>query len=143
MSHFLIYADGGARGNPGPAAIGVVIADKNGKVIEEISEYIGTTTNNQAEYQAVIAGLAKVILENRQDEDLSVICFLDSQLISEQLSGRYKIKNEGLKPLFWQTRELILRLKGRIDFQYIPRSQNKRADQLVNLALNKQNAKTN
>lgn len=145
-----IYSDGGARGNPGDAAIGCVIQNANCKnpfrhsndnakcKIFKISKYIGEATNNQAEYKAVIAALS-YIQENQGDfsEDLEIECFLDSKLVVEQLNQNYKLKNEGLKPLFWQARDLILKLGGKVSFQYIPREQNQEADRLVNEALDR------
>lgn len=137
-----IFSDGGARGNPGPAAIGVVIEirdkEKEKSDIKKISEFIGTATNNQAEYQAVIAALT-FIKENKKDfsGDIEIECFLDSKLVVEQLNQNYKLKNEGLKPLFYQIRDLVMQLGGKVTFKYIPREQNKEADRLVNLAIDK------
>jgi len=142
----IIYSDGGARGNPGPAGIGVVIKTQNSNVktqnLVELSKYIGITTNNQAEYQAVIealkwlSNLSKPIPgmgENGQEDNTLEVEFrLDSQLVVEQLNQRYKLKNEGLKPLFWQIRDLMMQLGGKVTFKFIPREQNKEADKLVN-----------
>lgn len=129
-----IFTDGGSRGNPGPAAIGGVIKydDKQ----HDFAECIGETTNNQAEYQAILFAL-NWVKENTVD-DIEVNCFLDSQLVVEQLKGNYKMKNEGLKPLFWEIREIIMDLGGKVGFTHIPREQNKDADALVNMALDKQ-----
>lgn len=151
MGKILIYSDGGARGNPGPAGIGVVIkspAEDGSPKSEVISKYIGNATNNQAEYRAVIEALKWVKEKHPSNrftatsevvagkvEDLEIECFLDSQLIVEQLNQRYKIKNEGLKPLFWQIRDLVMALGGKVTFKYIPREQNKEADKLVNQAI--------
>lgn len=129
-----IFTDGGSRGNPGPAAIGGVIK-YDGKQ-HDFAEYIGETTNNQAEYQAILFAL-NWVKENTVD-DIEVNCFLDSQLVVEQLKGNYKMKNEGLKPLFWEIREIIMDLGGKVSFTHIPREQNKDADALVNMALDKQ-----
>lgn len=144
MQKFIIYSDGGARGNPGPAAYGFVIKvkTKNEKVktIAKISEYIRETTNNQAEYRGVTAALEKIIkLLNGQiaKEKPIINIFLDSQLIVEQMNGNYKVKNEGLKPLFWKIRELIMELGGNVSFEYIPREENEEADKLVNEAIDK------
>jgi len=148
-----IYTDGGARGNPGPAGIGAIIQISNLKSQneEKISKYIGTATNNQAEYRAVIEALkwikenliqpktTSAVVSNR----LGIECFLDSELIVEQLNQRYKIKNEGLKPLFWEIRDLVMALGGKVTFKYIPREQNQEADKLVNLALDKEAKKSN
>jgi len=140
MQTLLINTDGGARGNPGPAGIGIVIKyeDKKSKKYEvkEISEYIGEATNNQAEYRAVIKAL-EWVKDNIFDTDIQIEFFLDSQLVVEQLNQRYKLKNEGLKPLFSQIRDLIMALGGRVTFQYVPRAQNHHADSLVNKALDK------
>lgn len=139
-----IFSDGGARGNPGPAGIGCVIRHEDKETQrqkeEGISKYIGVATNNQAEYKAVIEAL-KWVKDNRDNldnQDLEVECFLDSELVVEQLNQRYKIKNEGLKPLFWQIREQVMQLGGKVTFKYIPREENKHADKLVNLAIDNQ-----
>lgn len=138
MSKIQIYTDGGARGNPGPAGIGIIIKGIGEKAIE-ISESIGETTNNQAEYKAIIRALEEIrqLAEKYAIIDKEINCFLDSQLIVEQVNGNYKIKNEGLKPLYSRTRELVIELGGRVSFQYIPRTENTRADYLVNHALDK------
>ena len=139
MGKIIVNSDGGARGNPGPAAIGVVI-DVEGKK-HEISKCIGDATNNQAEYQAVIEALKFIQsnLENRtpgvRENGLEIECLLDSELVVEQLNGRYKIKNEGLKPLFLEIRNLIIAIGGDVTFKHIRREQNKKADELVNKAL--------
>ncbi|MBM2821066.1 MAG: ribonuclease putative phosphoglycerate mutase, partial [Candidatus Berkelbacteria bacterium] len=106
---------------------------------QEISKFIGNATNNQAEYKAVIEAL-KWIATHRQefDAELEIECLLDSQLIVEQLNQRYKLKNEGLKPLFWEMRDLIMKLGGKVTFKFIPREQNKEADRLVNEVLDSQ-----
>ena len=141
-----LYSDGGARGNPGPAGIGCVIQNAKCKSqndnekckIIEISKYIGTATNNQAEYQAVIEAL-KWLTANSQllTAKGEIEFFLDSQLVVEQLNQRYKLKNEGLKPLFWQIRDLVMELGGKVTFKYIPRQENIAADKLVNMAIDK------
>lgn len=128
---FIIYTDGGARGNPGPAGIGVVIKQGR-KVVAEISEYIGKSTNNQAEYQALIAGLKKA-KELKADE---VRCFLDSQLIVMQLNRRYRVKNKFLAPLFIRVWNVSMGFK-KVSFSYIPRGKNKQADRLVNEAIDR------
>ncbi len=133
MQTLKIFSDGGSRGNPGPAGVGVVI--QNDDQIHEIAEYIGEATNNQAEYTAVIHALEWV--EKNIKEDAEIQFFLDSQLVVEQLNGNYKMKNEGLKPLFWQIRELIVKLGGKVSFQHVLREKNKEADKLVNLVLDK------
>ena len=126
----IIYTDGGSRGNPGPAAAGVVIADENGKILKEYSHYVGETTNNQAEYEAVIFALQKAKQLKIKDIELRV----DSELIGRQLLGKYKIKDPDLQPLFIKAWNLRLDY-DRVDIKIIPREQNKKADKLVNIEL--------
>jgi len=126
----ILYTDGGARGNPGPAAVGVVITDKSGKVIKEIGKYIGKATNNVAEYKAVIEGLHAAI-QNNIDE---LTCYSDSLLIVKQLSGEYKIKNKALKELWDKIKILETKFKN-ISYHHITRDKNERADFLVNEVL--------
>lgn len=139
MQTIIVNSDGGSRGNPGPAGIGVVI-NVDGKIEKEISEYIGEATNNQAEYKAVIAALEWLTanLTPNITSEVIVVFKLDSQLVVEQLNGNYKIKNEGLKPLYWQIRDLIIKLGGNVSFNHVPREQNAEADKLVNKALDNQ-----
>lgn len=129
-----IFTDAGARGNPGPAAIGVVIEKTN--EILKFSKFIGRATNNQAEYQAVIFALEKAKELKAEEIDL----YLDSQLIANQLNRKYKIKNKDLSALFIKTWNLGLNFK-RITYTYIPREKNKEADRLVNQALKKVKSK--
>ena len=131
MSTIVIYTDGGARGNPGPAGAGAVIL-KNGAVVGEVSEYLGPVqTNNWAEYEAVVLALKKA-------KDLGLtgdIEFrLDSKLVVEQLMGNWKIKEPTLKPQVAKVRALLSDF-GNVRFGYVPREQNKEADRLVNEAI--------
>jgi len=128
----IIKSDGGARGNPGPAAIGVVVEEDH-KVIHTISRFIGHASNNVAEYSAVIAGLeyAKSIQAER------VSCYLDSKLVVEQLNQRYKVKHPDMGKLFLIAWNLIQNF-DKVHFHYIPREQNTHADRLVNQALDKE-----
>lgn len=141
MQKFIINSDGGSRGNPGPAAYGFIIEESSSKFKAEDSKFIGETTNNQAEYQGVLAALKTLKLKIKNlklnTNDIIVECLLDSQLIVEQMNGNYKIKNEGLKPLFWRIKELIMELGGNVSFKHIPREENKEADKLVNEAIDK------
>lgn len=126
-----LFTDGGSRGNPGQAAIGCVLQDpEKGEVVREHAEYIGTTTNNVAEYSALIEGLkiAKRYHPNR------LVCHLDSELIVKQLSGEYKVRMEALKPFYDEIQELKAHFPE-IRFIHIPRADNHRADALVNQAL--------
>lgn len=129
-----IYTDGGARNNPGPAGIGVVIGSK------EYAEYIGETTNNVAEYRAVIFALKKVrhLLGKSKLKNTEIVINLDSELVVSQLNGKYKILESELQPLFieiWNLKFDFPHLK----FNYIPREKNEKADYLVNQAIDKQN----
>lgn len=126
----IIYTDGGARGNPGPAAIGAVLMDEQSKVIAEISECIGETTNNQAEYRAVIAAFSKA----KELGATELEFFLDSELVVKQLKREYKVKNAELAPLFLQVHNLEVGFK-KVTFKHVRREQNVEADRLVNLAL--------
>lgn len=126
----IINADGASRGNPGPAAIGATISDEQGKLIACISQSIGRATNNQAEYRAVIAALEKAIKLGAKEVDIN----LDSQLVVRQLSGRYRVKNAALKPLYQRVRQKLSLLNG-FTIAYIPRRQNKEADRLASRAL--------
>lgn len=136
MSKLLTYTDGGARGNPGPAACGAVIQNEKGEIISELSKYIGEATNNQAEYSALILALEEVenIFQKENAEEKRVECYLDSELVVKQLKREYRIKNEGLKPLFQKVIKLISGFDS-IKFNYIPREKNKLADKLANREL--------
>ena len=132
MIHLVMNSDGGSRGNPGPAAIGVVVYDEAGKELTRLQKTIGTTTNNQAEYQAVVMGLEWILTCY---QDTIVDCRLDSELVVKQLQGKYKMKNVELKPWFNRIHELVGSLGGQVTFQHVFRTQNKLADQLVNEVL--------
>lgn len=125
-----IYTDGGSRGNPGQAAVGIVIKDENEKVQKIFSKYLGTKTNNQAEYQGIIEALKEAKKLKAKDLDI----YTDSQLVVEQLNRNFKIKNKALAPLFVQVWNLSLDFKN-IKYNYIPREENKEADSLVNKCL--------
>ena len=129
----VIYSDGGARGNPGPAAVGVVIFDIGHKEIERLGKYIGTTTNNQAEYRALIVGLEIALKLGAK----SAVCHLDSELVVRQLQGIYKVKDKGLAILAQDALRLTNKFE-QVEFVSIPREKNKLADQLVNEALDKE-----
>jgi len=127
-----IYSDGGARGNPGPAAIGVVIYDDAKKILKRISQSIGSTTNNQAEYKALISGLEEALVLGGHD----IVCHMDSELVVRQMQGKYKVREEGLKELAQQALKLSAKFTS-VEFVHVPREKNKLADQLVNEALDK------
>jgi len=126
-----IYVDGGARGNPGPAGVGVVLLDEDNKIISEISEYIGTATNNVAEYSAIIHGMQEALRLKLKN----VIIKVDSQLIARQLKGEYKVKNANLKKFFERALNLMKKFDTLVIIE-IPREENKLADKLVNRAIN-------
>ncbi|MEA3450206.1 MAG: ribonuclease HI family protein [Patescibacteria group bacterium] len=132
MNKLIIYTDGGARGNPGPAGIGAVIYNEKKEIIAEISEYIGESTNNQAEYKALLAAIKKA-KEFKVDE---INFFLDSELVVEQMSGNYKVKNKSLQPLFVQIYNESLSYK-KVTYKHVRREKNKEADRLANMAMDK------
>jgi len=126
-----IYVDGGSRGNPGPSGVGVVILDTNGKRLKEISKYIGETTNNIAEYNALLYGLEEALIL-RIDE---IVVNLDSELVAKQLTGDYRVKDSGLKPLFERAMNMLKSFKS-FEIRHIGREKNEEADKLVNRAIN-------
>ncbi len=129
-----IYSDGGARGNPGPAAIGVLICDEKDNRLTDHGEAIGETTNNVAEYTAVVRGLTLAAELGISEANY----FLDSELVARQLSGIYRLKAEHLKPFFIQIKALEKKFK-RITYFHIPREHPKikHVDRLVNLVLDR------
>jgi len=132
--YLIIKTDGGARGNPGPAAVGVFIADEKGKEIVRFGKGIGRATNNVAEYQAVITAL-EWVRNNLRDEIQEAKFFLDSNLVVSQLNGWFKIKEPHLRELIVKIRELEQLVGGNISYHYISRNDNKIADNLVNSSL--------
>ena len=126
----IVHVDGGARGNPGPAAIGVVVAERDGEVIDELAERIGPATNNVAEYQAVLRGLERAAALGAREVEL----VNDSELVARQLIGAYKVKHPSMKPLHEEAMS-ALRTFDRWGIRTVPRAENARADQLVNEAL--------
>ena len=142
MSSNIIYinTDGGARGNPGPAGIGVVFFDETEKEIHSYKEFIGVTTNNRAEYVAIYRAI--LILKKsewykkKNGEGIArVICRLDSKLVVEQLLGNYKVKEAGMIEMKEKIQKVLSDFEIPIDFVHIGREQNKRADKLVNEVL--------
>ena len=122
----VLYSDGSSRGNPGPAAIGVVMLDGTGTTVGQHSERIGEATSNQAEYRALIAGLELALKLGAKRVDIN----LDSELVAKQLKGEYKVKNAGLKPLFHQTSQLLKKFDS-FSIAHLPSRKNKRAHELV------------
>lgn len=125
-----IYTDGGARGNPGPAAAGVVIVDAAGQTVAAYGEYLGEQTNNYAEYSALISGLKKA----KELGATEVECLLDSELVTKQMNRQYKVKEPTLQKLFIQAFNLSSGFK-KVVFRHIPREKNKEADKWVNKTL--------
>lgn len=131
-----IFTDGGSRGNPGPAALGVYITDQDGTKIVGFGQTLGITTNNVAEYQAVVAAFTWLL--SHQDvlvSHASIRVFADSQLVVLQITGLYRVKHPGLRPLVIKVKELEEKLQKPVTYTHIPREQNKQADRFVNLAL--------
>lgn len=126
----IIFTDGAAEPNPGPAAIGAIIKDEQGRLITRISRRIGMATNNQAEYRAVIAALEEAIKLGVTHVKLNS----DSELVVKQINGRYRVKKAALKPLHQKVRQLLGLLEG-FAITHIPREQNVEADSLANSAL--------
>ena len=126
----VLHVDGGARGNPGPAAIGIVISRTNGQVLEELAEPIGAATNNVAEYRALLRGLERA--RELGADELEIIG--DSELVARQVTGVYKVKHPAMKPLHEQA-QAALRGFAHWRIRTVPRTENARADALVNAAL--------
>lgn len=126
----ITFSDGGARGNPGPAAFGVVIKDADGKLLKQHGRYIGETTNNQAEYRGLVDAL-----EHAKDMGATeVACFLDSELLVKQMNGEYKVKDPELAKLYMRVHNLSVQI-GKVSFTHVRREMNKEADAMVNKAL--------
>lgn len=128
-----LFADGGSRGNPGPAASGAVLVDANGALLEEVGEYLGVATNNVAEWTALVLGLEAAA--NRGIRRLAVR--LDSELVVRQVRGEYRVKHADLQPLHRRALAL-LRKFDHVDVRHVPRKQNTVADGLVNRVLDAQ-----
>jgi ribonuclease HI len=128
---YFLYIDGASRGNPGPAGIGVLIKDEDGNNVKEIFKYLGETTNNIAEYNALIYGLDEALML-KADE---VILNLDSELVVKQLNGEYRVKDATIR-LFFEKAVHILKSFKKYEIRHIDRSHNKEADKLANKAIN-------
>ncbi len=126
----IINADGASRGNPGRAAIGATLKDEKGRLVASISRYIGRTTNNQAEYGALIAALERAVELGARTVDIR----LDSELVVRQVKGQYRVKNAALRPLYLRVGELLGRFEG-FTIRHVPREQNAQADRLADAAL--------
>ena len=132
MNYLKVYCDGGARGNPGPAGIGVVIIDAKNQQ-KKFKKFIGVKTNNQAEYLAVLFALKKIKSGFKSAQKIDF--YLDSELVVKQLRGEYKIKNEELGRLLIKVRNFIIKNNLTADFYHVRREKNHQADKLVNKAI--------
>lgn len=130
VTEVIVHTDGASRGNPGPAAIGVVITDRQGRVLLELGEALPRTTNNVAEYTAVIRALERA----RELGARRVQCLMDSQLVVRQLNGSYKVKHADMLPLYRRVLELVQQFED-VTFTHVPRELNAEADRLANVAL--------
>lgn len=137
MEKIIIYTDGGARGNPGPAGIGAVITDTDGNILKEISHYIGEQTNNYAEYEALIHALAVAReMFGKKIHDMQISIYMDSELVVRQLTGVYKVKDPNLKLQFAKVAQLAGTLKH-VSYNHVLRGKNAKADLLVNEAIDR------
>ncbi len=126
----IIFTDGGARGNPGPAAIGVLVGEK------QFGKYIGETTNNVAEYSAAIFALEKTMELYKNYSELSILINTDSELMYKQNIGEYRVKDPGLRVLYAELQDLVKRF-GKVEFKHVRREYNKLADKIVNQELDR------
>jgi ribonuclease HI len=145
---FTIFADGGSRGNPGPAGAGAIVRDEKGTVVAEISEFLGVTTNNVAEYTGILSALETLLSLLNGDvkgtakginisaSEASVVVKMDSMLVVKQMNGEYKIKHPNLIPLAIRVKELSKNFKS-VSFAHVYREHNKEADTLANLAMDR------
>ncbi len=134
---FTIYGDGGSRGNPGPAGSGAIIRNGDGETVATVSEFLGTTTNNVAEYTAVLRALETLaaMLEGKAKE-AEVHVRMDSMLVIRQMRGEWKIKHPNMKPLASRVSELVSLFKA-VSFEHVYREHNKDADRLANEAMDR------
>lgn len=137
--HFTLYADGGSRGNPGPAGAGAVVFDSLGKRVLEVADYLGVATNNIAEYEAVLRGLTKLRDEFLPEHlnSAKVTVKMDSKLVVEQLKGNYKVKHPNLVPRYLEVKNIVARSFPNIEYVHVRRELNKDADELANRAMDR------
>ncbi|MBU4276039.1 MAG: ribonuclease HI family protein [Proteobacteria bacterium] len=126
----ILHSDGGSRGNPGPAGAGAVLYDEQGQEVAALSRYLGRTTNNEAEYQALLMGLN----EAKRLGAARLTVKMDSELIVRQLEGKYRVKAPGLKPMYDEAKRLLQGFAS-VTIQHVRREFNKRADELANQAM--------
>jgi ribonuclease HI len=136
MKQINIFVDGGARGNPGEAAIGVYVLDDQKIVLAKIGKRIGSATNNEAEYKALLEGVGWILQNQKKiDRDAKINIYVDSILVYSQVSGLFKVKNDKIRQLIFSLREKEAQITSPIFYGHIPREKNREADKLVNLAL--------
>ncbi len=134
--HYTIHTDGGSRGNPGPAGAGAVIRDEKGNTVASVSKFLGTRTNNFAEYEAIILAIQKLasIVPEKSLPDTEVFVKMDSELVVKQMKGIYRVKHPVLRTQQMKLKE-AMSVFGNVEFTHIPREQNKDADLLANEAM--------
>lgn len=138
MKHIICHTDGGARGNPGPAGVGIVAEWADGKLLFEGSQFLGNATNNYAEYAAVVLLLTELKKRlGKETKAVTVEVRMDSELIQKQLSHEYQVKEPSLVPHFMEIHNLRVAAFPHIRFMHVPREKNKRADQLANEAMDR------
>ena len=135
--NLILFTDGASRGNPGPAAYGVVLTDPQGQIVAEFGRAIGRATNNEAEYQGLLAGLDAATRFGATALDIR----LDSELLVQQLNGEFKVRAPNLKPLLKEAQDKLRRFR-RVQISHVPRAYNSRADRLANQALDREASKT-
>lgn len=136
MKKIIAYTDGGARGNPGPAAIGVYITDEAGEMVKEAKQFIGNSTNNFAEYNAVLLAFQTLkSMFGSKTKEMQFEIRLDSELVKKQLNSEYQIKEPGLVPMFIEIHNMRVSSFPNLILTHVPREKNKEADRLVNEAL--------
>lgn len=138
MEKIIAFTDGGARGNPGIAGLGVSIQDEKGKVLKEVSQFLGNATNNFAEYNGVLVALQTLkAMFGKKTKEMQFELRMDSELVKKQLNGEYQIKEPGLVPYFIEIHNMRVASFPNIIFTHIPREKNKEADRLSNEAMDK------
>lgn len=131
----IIHTDGGSRGNPGPGAYGFVMLDESGQTILDGGEYLGSTTNNEAEYQGLVSALETLLSFSKLDQVESLVIKMDSKLVVEQVLGNWKVKELRLQPYVIQARQSLAKLSCPYQLLHVPRAENKIADAKVNQVL--------
>lgn len=140
MEKIIAYTDGGARGNPGPAGIGIQIQDVDGKVLKEVAQFLGNSTNNFAEYNGVMVALQTLkAMYGKKTKEMQFEIRMDSELVKKQLNAEYQIKEPGLVPFFIEIHNMRVSSFPNLILTHIPREKNKEADRLSNEAMDRGN----